>query len=305
MAEVRYNLGNVCALIRSEFPPMEEDGVTEKRYILWAQPVAAPNESYSIKYYDGYLDAWIPLMGVTQGQWDALIAVLFGNLGIPDSGQVQNDLGAANIYALLKLANLPQKIAPYPIAAFETVSSFNNVTVAAEPFEIVWDAAQKRFFVKKGGNYFAKFSNQEYYSNDLFETKQGILFTMDKGNGNGRWLYVFNGEELRGVKIGLEEAPKEDGKRYVRDGFNERWEEITLNPPYLRFASGTFNFEAAGGTSPLGVESNVNEWFIDGGYVPPAAPALNFEAAALAMAQAGETKNLGITGNVNWSVETV
>lgn len=35
------NLGNVSGVIRSVNPPLEQDGITVKKYVLWARPIGA------------------------------------------------------------------------------------------------------------------------------------------------------------------------------------------------------------------------------------------------------------------------
>ncbi len=180
--EIKYNLGNVVALIRSDFPPTEEDGVTEKRYILWAQPQEAPNESYVIKYYDGFLDEWLPLVSLQQGRFEALLDILFGGNFIPDVSTVNADFGFNSIYELLKAANLPQKVAPYPISAYESVTNADSTKVQL-PFERIWDSGQNKFFAKKAGQYYSDWEGSEYYKDVFQNTKYGILYTMDKGNG--------------------------------------------------------------------------------------------------------------------------
>jgi len=61
MTEVRFNLGNVSAVVISNDIPVEEDGITEKRYVLWAFPLNTAMESYELRYYNDYFGGWVPL----------------------------------------------------------------------------------------------------------------------------------------------------------------------------------------------------------------------------------------------------
>lgn len=54
-----FNLGNVSGVVISENPPVEKDGVTIKKYVLWAKPVTVANVvTYIMRYWSYELDAW-------------------------------------------------------------------------------------------------------------------------------------------------------------------------------------------------------------------------------------------------------
>lgn len=89
MAE--FNLGNVVGLVRSPNPPLEEDGVTEKRYLIWAKE-NAPNV-YELMYYNFQTSAWEPIVqvipaNVSFGRWNITKNPANTNLLIAEAGDM-------------------------------------------------------------------------------------------------------------------------------------------------------------------------------------------------------------------------
>jgi hypothetical protein len=55
------NLGNVAGVVISSNPPLEADGITEKRYVLWAKP---EGQAYDLKLYDRDIAAWVNMFNI-------------------------------------------------------------------------------------------------------------------------------------------------------------------------------------------------------------------------------------------------
>lgn len=97
------NLGNVAGVIISANPPLEADGVTEKRYVLWAQPVGSLGE-YTVKY-------WSTGMGL----WSDLSA-----LNIINDSMAAGQIVSTKTFSKVKILQL--------IAGVNTVVSYGNFT---------------------------------------------------------------------------------------------------------------------------------------------------------------------------------
>jgi len=86
------NLGNVAGVVVGPNPPLEADGVTEKRYVLWGQPITggAPNE-YIVKYWN-----------TAKGEWVGLDAVR----EIIDDSMVSGDITTDKTFSKVKILDL-------------------------------------------------------------------------------------------------------------------------------------------------------------------------------------------------------
>lgn len=74
------NLGNVAGVVKGKNPPLEADGVTEKRYVLWAKELNTIPISYQLMYFDTMLNDWSPIQSAPQNELDNIIFDIFGSL---------------------------------------------------------------------------------------------------------------------------------------------------------------------------------------------------------------------------------
>lgn len=93
------NLGNVAGVVRGANPPVEADGVTEKRYVLWAKELPTIPTSYQLMYYDIFSQDWQPLVSIKGSEFDLLKYTLFGSLNLPN---LQETHGRDNLLAVIK-----------------------------------------------------------------------------------------------------------------------------------------------------------------------------------------------------------
>ena len=86
------NLGNVAGIVQGYDPPLESDGVTEKRYVIWAKTLNTTPVSYKLMYYDVFKSGWFPIVGVSESDFNLLKYMIFGSLNNPDlAGEFDKD----------------------------------------------------------------------------------------------------------------------------------------------------------------------------------------------------------------------
>ena len=86
------NLGNVAGIVKGYDPPLESDGVTEKRYVIWAKTLNTTPVSYKLMYYDVFKSGWFPIVGVSESDFNLLKYMIFGSLNNPDlAGEFAKD----------------------------------------------------------------------------------------------------------------------------------------------------------------------------------------------------------------------
>lgn len=93
------NLGNVAGVVRSPEPPLEADGLTEKRYVLWAKEIRTSPISYQLLYFSLEKNEWTPLAGISDRDLDFLKYQIFGTADDIDLNEV---IGFTNILAAIK-----------------------------------------------------------------------------------------------------------------------------------------------------------------------------------------------------------
>lgn len=96
------NLGNVVGLYTGTTPPVEEDGVTEKRYILWAKQLLTSPPMYQICYFDFISNSWIPLAGVSETDFNLMKFLIFGTLDNQDLSTIIEENGQSTIVGWLQ-----------------------------------------------------------------------------------------------------------------------------------------------------------------------------------------------------------
>lgn len=74
------NLGNVAGVVRGVNPPLEEDGITEKRYVLWAKELSSASLQYEIHYFDVNTNQWQSLQLLRE----TLLNLVFSIGNLPD-----------------------------------------------------------------------------------------------------------------------------------------------------------------------------------------------------------------------------
>lgn len=55
------NLGNVAGVVRGLNPPLEADGITEKRYVLWAKTITEEPPVYEVHYFNVNQNQWLSI----------------------------------------------------------------------------------------------------------------------------------------------------------------------------------------------------------------------------------------------------
>ena len=74
------NLGNVAGVVAGINPPLEADGVTEKRYVLWAKTVSTIPLKHELHYFDISLNTWTAFTGATILELLTLKQLVFGTI---------------------------------------------------------------------------------------------------------------------------------------------------------------------------------------------------------------------------------
>ncbi len=93
------NLGNVMGVVKGLTPPMEADGVTEKRYVLWAKQLnTVVPLKYALYHYDTTQNNWKPLVEVSETDLLTLKFLIFGTLNDPELPVI---LGENNLMGFL------------------------------------------------------------------------------------------------------------------------------------------------------------------------------------------------------------
>lgn len=97
------NLGNVAGVVRSNVPPLEADGITEKRYVIWAKTLNTQPISYALMVWSTDLNSWQPLSNVSEQTLLEIRNQVFGSLNPSDIYILLSNLNGDNLYEIVKL----------------------------------------------------------------------------------------------------------------------------------------------------------------------------------------------------------
>lgn len=95
------NLGNVAGIVRGYDPPLESDGVTEKRYVIWAKTLNTTPVSYTLMYYSVLKSGWFPLVGASEDDFNLIKYYTFNILNLSEIHSILDERGVSSLIELI------------------------------------------------------------------------------------------------------------------------------------------------------------------------------------------------------------
>lgn len=132
------NLGNVAGVVRGVDPPLEADGTTVKKYVLWAKTLATIPESYELHYFDVALNNWVAFTGAGLEAYLLLRQQIFGTLNDPE---LLTALGFENLLAAVVNKNT------VPFGKFTIYKKSGNTSADLEAGDIIQGFFSENKFV--------------------------------------------------------------------------------------------------------------------------------------------------------------
>lgn len=112
------NLGNVAGVVRGLNPPVEEDGITEKRYVLWAKITSEDPLQYEVHYFNLNVNQWLSIESLQNTLTNVLSFI--GDLTTLDT-TVKNNLVLSINEVLNKVNDIIDDTSPSSITTYSSL----------------------------------------------------------------------------------------------------------------------------------------------------------------------------------------